>query len=119
MASIVDKDKVVLHLTPITTDIENLQADGSVAMTAIGGGAMELGLPQVKIREMSTIVEVQDGELLVIGGLIDSTETKNENFIPGLGSIPGVRYLFGVAEKKLLERELVILLSPKIVTQQL
>ena len=115
MASVVDKDKVILHLTPITTDIDNLQPDGSIAITSIGGGAIELGLPQVRVREMSTMVEVQNGEMLVIGGLIDSVETKNENFIPGLGSIPGIKYLFGVEEKKLVKRELVILLTPKII----
>jgi len=115
MASVVDKDKVVLHLTPVTTDIENLEPDGSVVMTIIADGTMQLGLPQVKVREMSTMVEVQSGEMLIIGGLIDSMESKNENYIPVLGSIPGVKYLFGVEEKKMQKRELVILLSPKII----
>jgi len=115
MASILDQNKVILHLTPITTDIENLDANGSVVMTSIGDGAIELGLPQVKVREMSTMVEVEDGEMLIIGGLIDSIEGKSENFAPGFGSIPGVKYLFGVEEKKMLKRELVILLTPKII----
>jgi general secretion pathway protein D/MSHA biogenesis protein MshL len=61
------------------------------------------------------MVEVQDGEMLVIGGLIDSIEGKTENFAPGLGKIPGVKYLFGVEEKTLQRRELVILLSPRII----
>lgn len=115
MASVVDKDRVILHLTPITTDIENLESDGSVTMTSIGDGAIELGLPQVKVREMSTMVEVQNGEMLVIGGLIDSVESKTDNFVPGLGSVPVLKYLFGVEEKKLQKRELVILLSPRII----
>jgi len=115
MASVVDKDKVVLHLTPITTDIENLLPDGSVATTTVGEGAIVLSLPQVKVREMSTMVEVQNGEMLIIGGLIDSLETKEEDFVPGLGNLPVLRYLFGVKEKKLNRRELVILLSPKII----
>jgi len=115
MASVIDNNKVILHLTPITTDIENLAADGSVIMTSIGDGAIELGLPQVKVREMSTMVEVSNGEMLVIGGLIDSIEGKTENFAPGLGSIPGIKYLFGVEEKKIQKRELVILLTPKII----
>lgn len=117
MASIRDGKKVVLHLTPITTDLENLTADGNIPTTTIGQGdnAIQLGLPQVKVREMSTMVEVQDGEMLVIGGLIDSIEGKSESFAPGLGKIPGVRYLFGVEEKQLQRRELVILLTPRII----
>jgi len=115
MASVVDQDKVILQLTPITTDIENLENDGSVRMTRIAEGAIELGLPQVKVREMSTMVEVQNGEMLVIGGLMDNMESKKENFIPGLGNIPIIKYLFGFEEKKARKRELVILLSPKII----
>jgi pilus (MSHA type) biogenesis protein MshL len=115
MASIVDQDKVMLHLTPITTDIENLAPDGSVIMTQVAQGFIELGLPQVKLREMSTIVEVQDGEMLVIGGLIDSLEHGQDDFIPGLGDIPVIKYLFGTEEKKVRKRELVILLTPKII----
>jgi general secretion pathway protein D/MSHA biogenesis protein MshL len=117
MASIREGKKVVLHLTPITTDIENLTADGQIPTTFVGTGdnAIQLGLPTVKVREMSTMVEVQDGEMLVIGGLIDSIEGKSESFAPGLGKIPGVKYLFGVEEKTLQRRELVILLSPRII----
>lgn len=115
MASILDNNKVILHLTPITTDIENLDATGSVPMTSIGDGAIELGLPQVKVREMSTMVQVDDGEMLIIGGLIDSIESNTGSFAPGLGSIPVVKYLFGVEEKTMRKRELVILLTPKII----
>jgi len=114
MASILDDKRVILHLTPITTDLEDLDSNGSIKMVSIGGGAIELGLPKVRIREMSTMVQVEDGEMLIIGGLIDSTETKSGSFAPGLGSIPVVKYLFGVEEKTLQKRELVILLTPKI-----
>lgn len=115
MASILDDNKVILHLTPITTDIENLDASGNIPMTSIGDGAIELGLPQVKVREMSTMVQVDNGEMLIIGGLIDSVESKTGSFAPGLGSIPVVKYLFGVEEKQMRKRELVILLTPKII----
>jgi general secretion pathway protein D/MSHA biogenesis protein MshL len=84
-------------------------------MTSVGDGSISLGLPQVRIREMSTMVQVEDGEMLIIGGLIDSTETKNGNSVPGLGNIPVIKYLFGTEEKKLQKRELVILLTPKII----
>jgi general secretion pathway protein D/MSHA biogenesis protein MshL len=115
MASILDDKKVILHLTPITTDLQDLDENGSIKMTPIGDGTISLGLPKVRIRQMSTMVQVEDGEMLVIGGLIDSSEAKNGSFAPGFGSLPVVKYLFGVEEKTLLKRELVILLTPKII----
>jgi len=117
MATIRDGKTVVLHLTPITTDLENLTAEGDIPVTTVGvgPGAVQLGLPKVKVREMSTMVEVQDGEMLVIGGLIDSIEGKTGSFAPVVGSIPVIKYLFGVEEKTVQKRELVILLTPKLI----
>ena len=111
MASILDKKKVILHLTPITT---NLVGD-EIEYRSFGEDGLEVGLPKVNIREMSTMVEVEDGEMLIIGGLIDSVEGKTDSFAPVVGSIPIIKYLFGVEEKRLEKRELVILLSPKII----
>jgi general secretion pathway protein D/MSHA biogenesis protein MshL len=61
------------------------------------------------------MVEVSSGEMLIIGGIIDSIESNSGAFAPGLGSIPVIKYLFGVEEKTLQKRELVILLTPKII----
>jgi general secretion pathway protein D/MSHA biogenesis protein MshL len=64
---------------------------------------------------MSTMVQVDDGEMLIIGGLIDTVEAKDGKFAPGLGSIPGIKYLFGYEETRKEKRELVILLTPRII----
>ncbi|GAB4340621.1 MAG: hypothetical protein Kow0089_14380 [Desulfobulbaceae bacterium] len=109
MASILDQDSVILHLTPITTEI----VGDTIEYRQIGFG--EVGLPVVQVREMSTMVQVDNGEMLIIGGLIDSTDSKDESFAPIVGDIPIIRYLFGVEETKKEKRELVILLTPKII----
>lgn len=110
MASILDEDSVILHLTPITTDI----VGDTIEYRTVGLGG-EIGLPVVQIREMSTMVQVDNGEMLIIGGLIDSADRKDEDFAPIVGKIPLIRYLFGVEEKIMEKRELVILLTPKII----
>jgi general secretion pathway protein D/MSHA biogenesis protein MshL len=91
VASIVDDNSVILHLTPITTDL----LDDTIEYRTFGDG-LEVGLPKIGIREMSTMVQVKNGEMLIIGGLIDKVEGKTEDFAPILGSIPVVKYLFGV-----------------------
>ena len=106
MATIRDDKTVVMHLTPITTDLENLTARWQIylsPLSVLGPGAVQLGLPIVRVREMSTMVEVSSGEMLIIGGLIDSIEGNTGAFAPGLGSIPVVKYLFGVEEKTIAE----------------
>lgn len=111
MASVLDNKKIILHLTPITT---NLEGD-EIPYRTFGDEGLEVGLPRVNIRQMSTMVEVEDGEMLIIGGLIDSVEGKTGSFAPIVGSIPVIKYLFGVEEKRMEKRELVILLAPKII----
>ena len=57
MASVLDGKKIILHLTPITTDVEDLDSNGNIKMTSFGEDALQLGLPKVKVRQMSTMVE--------------------------------------------------------------
>ncbi len=111
LATIVSDTSVILHLTPITTDL----VDDPIEYRQIGEEALEIGLPRVRVRDMSTMVEVQNGEMLVIGGLIDSVEANDGKFAPLVGKIPLIRYLFGYEEKQLEKRELVILLTPRII----
>ena len=113
VASIVDDDSVILHLTPITTDL--IPVEGQEIYYKTFGDGLEVGLPKVGIREMSTMVQVNNGEMLIIGGLIDKIESKTGDFAPILGDIPFLRYLFGVEEKRMEKRELVILLTPRVI----
>ncbi len=53
--------------------------------------------------------------MLVIGGLISDTESSAGEFMPLLGSIPILKYLFGYEEKEHIKRELIILLRPRII----
>ena len=61
------------------------------------------------------MVQVNDGEMLIIGGLIDSVDSTTGDFAPIVGDVPLIRYLFGYEEKLKEKRELVILLTPKII----
>ncbi len=76
---------------------------------------MKVGLPEIGVRQMSTVVQVSNGEMLIIGGLIDSANENTQKFAPIVGKIPIIKYLFGVEEKNIKKRELVILLSPHII----
>ena len=111
LPSIVDDETVILHLTPITTDLKN----GEIPERVFGrNNSMVIGLPEVNVREMSTMVKVKNGEMLIIGGLIDSAEGNHGKFAPIVGDIPVLKYLFGYEEKRNEKRELVILLTPRV-----
>lgn len=109
-ATILDDHEVVMNLVPITSELEE-----PIEYKEFGTLGTQVGLPIVNVREMSTTVRVRDNEMLVIGGLISDTKDNDGEFLPILGKIPVLRYLFGYEEKVNEKRELIILLKPRII----
>jgi MSHA biogenesis protein MshL len=67
------------------------------------------------VNETDSIVRVSDGNIVAIGGLMAQSQTQDRNQVPGLGSVPGVGYLFGQRASSASKRELVILLKPTVI----
>jgi MSHA type pilus biogenesis protein MshL len=109
-ATVLGKDEVIMNLVPIISELEE-----PIEYLDVGGDGAKVGLPIINVREMSTTVKVVDGEMLVIGGLISEVKQDTGAFAPGLGDIPGLKYLFGYEEKVSNKRELIILLKPRII----
>jgi type II secretory pathway component GspD/PulD (secretin) len=68
--------------------------------------------------EASTNLVVQDGQTIVIGGLIREDDSKARQGIPFLSKIPILGYLFGNTDDENLRTELVILLTPHVIKSQ-
>jgi type II secretory pathway component GspD/PulD (secretin) len=72
-------------------------------------------LPIIARRSTSTILNLENGETIAMGGLITKTEIEKKSGIPVLRSIPVVGIVFGRKNTKEKESELVILIQPNIV----
>jgi type II secretion system protein D len=66
-------------------------------------------------RELSTVVTVRDNETVVLGGLITSRDSTNENKIPLVGDIPILGRLFTFTSNQTTRRELLLVLTPRVV----
>jgi MSHA type pilus biogenesis protein MshL len=104
--------EIILTITPILTNLVDLEAK------TIGSGqsAVEIKLPTVDLREMSTTVKVQNGQLIIIGGLIDKRERLEEDKVPYLGNMPLLGPLFKRVDKSYENKELVIMLIPRLIS---
>lgn len=71
--------------------------------------------PVVAIRNANTLLEMNDGYMVSIGGLLREEEIKTERRIPILGSIPLIGTLFRASSNSKIRSQLVIFLSVKIV----
>ena len=109
-ATIMDDKEIIMNLVPVTSELQE-----PILYKQVGLDGAEVGLPRVNVREMNTTVRVKNGEMLVIGGLIDEVDDTQGDFAPVLGEIPVIRYLFGYEAKVKTKRELIILLKPRII----
>lgn len=73
-------------------------------------------IPIVVTTEAETTVLVKDGVTIVIGGLIEEEKTTNTSKIPLFGDIPFLGYLFKNTDDSISKREIVIFLTPRIIT---
>ncbi len=73
-------------------------------------------VPIITTSEVETAVIVKDGVTIIIGGLVKEKRSKTVKKIPILADIPGIGFLFRNTDDKVEKDELVILLTPHIIT---
>lgn len=72
-------------------------------------------VPAFQTRRVDTVVELKDGQSLVIGGLTNTDVRKTQRKIPLLGDLPVLGALFRNTRETIDENELVVLVSPRII----
>lgn len=76
----------------------------------------ETGLPTLSSRRASTTVRVKDGETIIIGGLTTKQDYDTKRKVPILGDLPVIGSLFRSRNKTSTETELLILITPRILS---
>ncbi|MGR6841066.1 type II secretion system secretin GspD [Aliivibrio wodanis] len=66
-------------------------------------------------RQLNTSVMVEDGKMLVLGGLIDEKAMESESKVPFLGDIPFLGYLFKSTTTKVEKKNLMVFIKPTII----
>jgi len=72
--------------------------------------------PMVSTRSTNTTVRVNNGETLLIGGLIFDEADENNSKVPILGDIPIIKRLFNYSSKEKEQRELLIFITPTVIS---
>ncbi len=104
--------EVIPHITPDNNIILDLKVNQD------SRGALTNGVPAINTREMHTKVLVADGETVVLGGIYQQQNGSTQRRIPYISQIPLVGVLFknkSIAEER---NELMIFVTPKILSMQ-
>jgi type IV pilus assembly protein PilQ len=109
-----------LKVTPLITPDNRVILDLDVADDSVGQqvtSATGGSVPSIDTREIITQVLVNDGQTVVLGGILDTTKTKQANKVPFLAEIPILGNLFKSTVDINNKTELLIFITPKILRE--
>ncbi|MGE6160275.1 pilus (MSHA type) biogenesis protein MshL [Aeromonas salmonicida] len=107
-----EEGRVLLHIHPSVIDTEE---QNKVIDMGTSGGRLELPLAKSSIRESDTVVQANNGDIIVIGGLMKTDKQEIVSKVPLLGDIPWIGEAFTNRRESTKKVELVILLKPTVV----
>ena len=107
-----DDDVITLHVHPSISEVSNQDL-----VVNFDGRTLTLPLAASTIRETDSIVRAQSGQIVLIGGLIQSSTREEISKIPALGDLPLLGKAFQQTLQQTRKSELVILLRPVIANQ--
>jgi len=106
--------KVTPQITPDNRIIMDLDVrDDSVGNVVVASGGVNV--PSINTREIATQVLVNDGQTVVLGGILETTQREDDTKVPYLGDIPVLGHLFKNTSHQDNKDELMIFITPKIV----
>ena len=99
-------NEVTLKMTLEVSSVSGVQNIGGISQPVIGQ------------RRIEHITRLEDGEVNLVGGILEDTETHSLSGYPWLTKVPILKYLFGQEDKERQENEIVFAITPHIVRAQ-
>jgi type IV pilus assembly protein PilQ len=109
-----------LKVTPQITPDNRVILDLTVAKDSVGqlvASATGGFVPSIDTREIVTQVLVNDGQTVVLGGILETERRDNEQKVPWLGDVPVLGHLFKTTSKTDNKDELLIFVTPRILRE--
>ncbi len=109
----IDGNKTVtLNVRPTISRIIRFVDDPNPSLADAG---VTSKIPVIQLREIETMLKIENRETAVIGGLMQDQINKEDRGIPGLSSLPVVGKLFSYNEEEYIKSELVIFIRPVVI----
>lgn len=102
--------RVILHIHPTVSEVVDQNKEINVF-----GVAQNIPVAYSTVRESDSVVYAENGQLVVIGGLMQETISRDDAGVPVLSKLPGVGALFTHKRAYSRKSELVILLRPRVI----
>ena len=100
--NISDDGEIILNLKPSVTRVLDYRTVPSPSLPGgvTSGTSTQNVVPITRIRELESLISLRDGEVAVMGGLLEDRTGDNSSSVPGISKLPGVGTLFEKKEQK-------------------
>lgn len=106
-----DEGMVTMHVRPSVSEV----SERSRIVNLGTAGNFTLPLASSNVNETDTVVRVQDGFIVAIGGLMQQAQSDDKAQVPLAGQVPVAGNLFKRTNRTLTKRELVFLIKPTVI----
>jgi len=108
---------VNLELTPHLLASGEVALHAKIEISSLGANVTVGGVsePTFGQRVIEHDIRLREGEVNLLGGLLQSTETAQVQGIPGLGSLPVLHYFFSEDHKEVSDVEVLVMLTPRVI----
>ena len=103
-----------LAFTPTIIDHDRIRLQVSPTVSNTNGTEVQ-GIPGLTTSSVTTTVDLREGQVMAIAGLIQETQAGSKAALPYLGEIPGLNFLTASRGVSRVEKELVIIVTPELV----
>jgi len=107
-----DDGRVSLTIRPTISRVIKFVNDPNPSLAAAG---VQNPVPQVQTREMESVLQVANGQVVVLGGLMQDDVRRTRDQVPFVGNVPDVGEAFALRKESVAKTELIIFLRTTIV----
>jgi len=106
-----ENDAVTLNVRPTISRVSSFVQDPNPALPI----TIPNNVPQIQVQEMESVLQINNGQIAVLGGLMQDTVRQDSNSVPLLSDIPLLGNLFRSYDNEYDKSELVIFLRPLVI----
>ena len=105
---------IILKLTPHITKGGLISIEMDQEVSDISGSGSN---PNIERSQFKTRLSLRDQGTVIVGGLIKEFKTEDEQNIPYIQNIPLIHYLFGSVDNQMIRKELLVLITGRIIKE--
>lgn len=107
--------EIILNLKPAVTRVLDYRRAPTPAAFGGAGGNVQNLVPITRVRELESILSLRDGEVGVLGGLLEDRVSDDDTAVPGLSKLPGVGALFERKDQQTYKTEFVVFIRASVI----